>query len=279
MVFAYSSNAFVRFSLEQSIEKIAGLGYGGLEIMCDRPHLYPPDFSDASLARVKKCLEQFHLKVTNLNCFTLFAVGNTYLPSWIESDKDRREIRIRHTLECLKIARRLECACISIPPGGPLDGIDRAAADLLFRQGLERVIPTAESLGVKMLIEPEPELFIENTSQFKNFIKNIQSPYVGLNFDIGHFFCVGEDPAAAFEELFPWVGHVHIEDIAATRVHHHLIPGRGAIRFSDIFKTMNRLGYNGDICLELYPYIDTPEQAGNEGFDYLKPLLDAAGLN
>lgn len=279
MVFAYSSNAFVKHSLAASIEKIARIGFKGIEIMCDKPHLYPPDFTAADLAAIRNALVKHGLKATNLNCFTLFAVGNTYLPSWIEADESRREIRIRHTLECLNVAHQLGCSCISIPPGGPLDGMAQQEAFGLFRKGLERVIPEAEALDIDILIEPEPDLLIENTSQFKSFMKDIRSKNLGLNFDIGHFYCVGEDPAAAFEELYEWIGHVHIEDIADTRVHQHLVPGRGAIPFMPVFEAMKRLGYEGDVCLELYPYVDMPELAGREGLAYLTPIFQDADLN
>jgi sugar phosphate isomerase/epimerase len=279
MIFAYSTNAFVKYSFLESLKKIAGLGFKGVEIMGDRPHLYPPDFKDTDMARVKETLETNRLNVTNLNSFTLFAVGDTYLPSWIEPDKDRRDIRVRHTLDCLKTADELGCKNISVPPGGPLDGMSRDAAMSLFHQGLEQVIPLAEELGVKILVEPEPDLLMENTPEFKSFVRDVRSSAVGLNFDIGHFFCAGEDPSAAFEELFEWVGHVHVEDIAASRVHNHLIAGHGAIRFLDIFKTMARLDYQGDISLELYPYVDTPEAAGRESLEYLRPIFEESGLN
>lgn len=278
MIFGYSTNAFVKFTLLESLEKIAGLGFQGIEIMCDRPHLYPPDFDTEKMVRLKKILEQHNLKVTNLNSFTLFAVGDTYLPSWIEPQKKRREIRIRHTLESLKVADTLGCKNISVPPGGPLGSMSRDAAMSLFHRGLERVIPLAEELGIKILVEPEPDLLMENTVEFKSFIKDVKSAAVGLNFDVGHFFCSGEDPSAAFEELFEWVGHVHLEDIAASRVHNHLIPGLGAIQFLDIFRAMVRLKYKGDISLELYPYEDVPEFAGRESLDYLKPQFKEAGL-
>ena len=279
MIFAYSTNAFVKFSLFESLEKIAELGFRGVEIMGDRPHLYPPDFTAADLARVKETLKKHDLKVTNINSFTLFAVGDTYLPSWIEPEKERRDLRIRHTNDCLKVADALGCKNISVPPGGPLNNMSRKEAMSLFHQGMKQVIPLAEQLGVKILVEPEPELFIENTAEFKSFIRDVKSPSVGLNFDIGHFFCAGEDPAAAFEELFEWIGHVHLEDIAATRVHNHLITGHGVIQFLDIFKTMIRLNYQGDISLELYPYVDAPESAGRESLYYLRPIFQQAGLN
>lgn len=279
MIFGYSTNAFVKFSLFESLGKIAALGFRGVEIMGDRPHLYPPDFDETNMAAIKEILKKHHLKVINLNSFTLFAVGDTYLPSWIEPEKERRDIRIQHTLDCLKTAKKLACNNISIPPGGPLDNMSRKAAMSLFYKGLEQVIPLAEELGVNILVEPEPDLLMENSAEFKSFIKDVRSPMVGLNFDIGHFFCAGEDPSAAFEDLFEWVGHVHLEDIAATRVHNHLIAGHGVIRFVDIFKTMVKLQYRGDISLELYPYVDTPESAGRESLEYLRPIFKAANLN
>lgn len=279
MVLGYSTNAFIKFSLIESLEKIAGLGFRGVEIMGDRPHLYPPDFDKADMALVKKILAKYNLKVTNLNSFTLFAVGDTYLPSWIEPEKERRDIRIKHTIDCLNVVHQLGCKNISIPPGGPLNNLSRKEAMTLFHQGLEQVVPLAEELGVKILVEPEPDLLMESSKEFKPFIKDVKSTAVGLNFDIGHFFCAGEDPAEAFEELFEYVGHVHLEDIAANRVHNHLIAGHGVIQFPDIFKTMTRLNYQGDISLELYPYIDTPETAGRESLEYLRPIFEEAGLN
>ena len=278
MIFGYSTNAFVKFSLLDSLERIARLGFKGVEIMGDRPHLYPPDFGPDKIEELKTALVKHQLKVTNINSFTLFAVGDTYLPSFIEPDKARRDIRVRHTKDSLRVAKDLGCANISIPPGGPLEGMDWLAGAKLFREGLEKVIPDAETLGVKLLIEPEPELFIENSSEFKRFIRDFQSPALGLNFDIGHFFCVGEDPRKALEDLFEWVGHMHLEDIAATRVHNHLIPGLGVIDYPAIFKTIKALGYTGDISLELYPYVDTPEEAGRESLEYLKPVFEASDL-
>jgi sugar phosphate isomerase/epimerase len=278
MILGYSTNAFVKYTLPDSLKCIAGLGFKGVEIMCDRPHLYPPDYPDSDLREIKNTIERLGLKITNLNSFTLFAVGDTYLPSWIEPEPNRRNIRIQHTKECLRIAKTLGCGNISIPPGGPLNGMSQAEAIRLFHQGLDQVIPLAESLNVKLLIEPEPDLLMENSTQFKAFIRDIRSKAVGLNFDIGHFFCAGEEPHAAFEALFEWIGHVHIEDIAPSRVHNHLIVGQGAICFSKIFEAMVRLRYACDISLELYPYVDMPEEAGRQSLACLLPLMQDAGL-
>jgi sugar phosphate isomerase/epimerase len=279
MVFGYSTNAFVKHTLLDSLDKIAALEFKGVEIMCDQPHLYPPEYPSDRLAQIRQRLTANGLKPTNLNSFTLFAVGDTYLPSWIESDPQRRQVRIKHTLACLEIAAFLDCANISVPPGGPLEKtMGRRQALALFHQGLDQVLPRAEELGVQLLIEPEPDLLMERTAEIKPFVREIGSTAVGINFDIGHFFCAGEDPVVALEELFEWVGHMHIEDIAADRRHNHLIAGLGAIDFSSVFQAMASLGYERDISLELYPYVDAPDAAGRQSREVLVPLMRAAGL-
>ena len=278
MVFGYSTNAYVKYPLIEAIDRIARLGFGGVEIICDEPHLYPPDYNENGMKDLKRTIEKNRLRVTNLNAFTLFAVGDTYLPSWIEPDAERRNIRIRHTLDCLNLAKTLDCSNISVPPGGPLMDMSRDQAFALFYKGLEKVIPLAEELDIKVLIEPEPKLLMENTQEFLSFIKDVKSDAVGINFDVGHFFCAGEDPCIAFEKLCQWVGHVHLEDIGADRSHNHLIAGLGAIKFMDVFKTIKRLGYTGDISLELYPYVDIPDEAGKESLEFLKPIFKASGL-
>ena len=56
-----------------------------------------------------------------------------------------------------------------------------------------------------------------------------------------------------------------------------LIAGLGAIDFDKVFQTMGRLGYGGDISLELYPYVDTPDEAGQASRAHLAPIFERAG--
>jgi len=277
LILGYSTNAYTRFTLWEALEHIAGLGFRGVEIMGDRPHLYPPDFTQVDMLRLRESLREKALKVTNINSFTLFAVGDTYLPSWIEEDAALRNIRIQHTKSCVRAAAVLGCSNISVPPGGPLRGMGRGRAMRLFHQGLEEVVPLAEELGVRLLVEPEPGLLLENSRQFRQFIRSVSSPMVGLNFDAGHFFCVGQDPVEAMEELFGWIGHMHLEDIGSGREHRHLIPGLGGMDLRSLIKRAARMGYKGDMSLELYPYVDMPDEAGRKGLAYLKPILEEAG--
>lgn len=270
---AFSSNAFKRYSLEDSIKEIARLRYDGVEILCDIPHAYPPIFKDEQIESLRKTLASLNIQVSNLNAFTLYALGDVYHPSWIE---DGREMRIEHTIDCIKMANKIGAKHLSTEPGGPVlpESTDLNQLEKLFLDGLTRVSKIAEEEKVKVLVEPEPGLLIENSKQFKKLITRVtNSKYIRLNFDIGHFYCVNEDPTTLVYELAEYIEHFHLADIANTRVHNHLIPGKGAIDFRRVFDAMDDIGYNGFVTIELYPYQDNPVRAAEEAYTYLCNIM------
>ncbi len=101
----------------------------------------------------------------------------------------------------------------------------------------------------------------------------IDSEYLALNFDIGHFYCVGEDPVDMFYKLKPFIKHIHLEDISATREHKHLLPGKGAIPIEKILKTLIKENYSGWVTVELYPYTKNPAETAKEALKYIKNLI------
>ena len=274
MNLAFSTNAFKQTSLEESLRAIAECGYAGAEILADVPHAYPRDMDARRIERVRTLLEQLRLALTNLNAFTLFAVGDTHHPSWIDPDERAREVRIEHTANCIRLARDLGAPGISLEPGGPLpQGMSRSEALTLYRDGLARVLPLADACGVNLLVEPEPDLLIERPEEFEEFLKGFSHRRLGLNFDIGHFYCVGVDPAEAAHRLAPHIRHVHLEDIAPSREHKHLVPGRGAIDFPKVLRALRDSGYDGWITVELYPYEAQAREVAEEAFVYLAEYI------
>lgn len=275
MKFAFSANAFRKFSLIDTIEILADLGYEGIEIMADIPHAYPPDLKKKDIAAIQATLHRCRMQVSNINAFMLWAEGDTWHPSWIEADPQQRERRISHTRRCIELAAQLGVATISTEPGGPLDGMAVETGQRIFRQGLEAIQALAKEKGVRVLIEPEPGLLIETSSQFLDFIDGLDQEVFGLNFDIGHFFCVHEDPAALVPQLRKHTRHYHLEDIGADRVHHHLLPGMGAINLAAVLQAINTTDYHGFVTIELYPYEDNPVETARQALAYVKELLPA----
>jgi sugar phosphate isomerase/epimerase len=270
---AFSTNAFKKNTLDEAVDAIAGIGYAGVELMADMHHAYPPRMDPARRRDLVKRIKDLGMRPSNLNAFTLFACGDTYHPTWIEHDGAKRQQRIDHTLACIDLAAELGIATISLQPGGPLIGmgIDAAEAGKRYADGLAKVAPAAKAAGIVLGIEPEPGLFIENSVEYLDF-KNryfASDDTIKMNCDIGHLFCVGEDPAAVIRSLPQHICHVHVEDIGANRVHQHLTPGKGVIDFADVFSALSEIGYTGWTTVELYPYETTAAGVAKLAFDHL----------
>jgi sugar phosphate isomerase/epimerase len=275
---AFSTNAYLKFSFAEAVRRLAAIGYRGIEIMADVPHAWPACLLDEQKRAIRQALADHRLAISNINAFMMNAVSDArqryWHPSWIEPDRHYRQIRIDHTRRSLTLARELGAPSITTEPGGPVEaGASWSTALQLFVEGLKPVAEHAEEEGILLLIEPEPGLLIETADQFLELMQHIDSPAVGLNFDIGHFYCAGDEPAPTVRRLAPYIRHFHLEDIAATRVHHHLIPGDGAIDFASTFQAIQEIGYQGWITIELYPYVDDPDHAARTALERVATML------
>lgn len=275
MRLAYSSNAYMNYSIEETIARIAGLGYQGLELLADVPHAWPAGLLKERKRAIRDCLEKHRLAISNVNGFMMNAVADPrqpyWHPSWIEPDPNYRAIRREHTKRALRLAKELGASSIQTEPGGPLaPGQSWQAAADVFYEEIMPCVELAEQLEIFLLIEPEPGLLIERFEQYLECADWICSPWIGLNFDIGHAYCVGEAPEQWIARMAQHTKHYHIEDIAATRKHAHLVPGQGAIDFSAVLREIAATEYEGWITVELYPYIDDPDAAGREAKRFLE---------
>lgn len=290
MKLAYSTNAFKCYSVHETIRAIADLGFDGIEWLADVPHLYPPhwlDFADdgtvtddSRVRGVMIAMAGRQLQTSNLNAFTVCAVHDTFHhPNWFEPDEAQRRFRIEHTKRALRLAQRVGAPGMSVQPGGHVQAFSREKSMELFLDGLYEVAPVARECGVRILVEPEPELLLENSEDFIAFAERGLKPRglldcVKMNCDIGHLHCAGEDAAESVRVLAPYIGHVHVEDIA-DGVHDHKIIGHGDIDWPAVFTALHDIGYDGWVTLELYPYLHDPIGAGRESIEILREFVPA----
>ncbi len=269
MKLACSTNLFLKYSIEESIQIIKDIGYEGVEILCDIPHAYPPSLDDEKINSIRKTAYDANIPISNLNAFSIHAIGDVNHPSWIEADAAMRDLRINHTLECIRLAKKLGARTLSTQPGGPVSNSSATPEQREhFLDGLMKV------MDVKILLEPSPGLLIENSQQFLEFMREVSSDCIGLNFDVGHFYCVKEDPSELVHKLSHYIDHFHIEDISRNRVHKHLIPGLGSINFHSLFSSIIKIGYDGYVTVELHPFQDNPQRAAKRAYNYLNKLRE-----
>jgi sugar phosphate isomerase/epimerase len=282
MKLAFSTNAYLNHTFPEAAKRIAAIGYAGLELMADVPHAWPAYLLPESKRAIREAMAANRLAFSNVNAFMMHAVNDPrqkfWYPSWIEPDPHYRKIRTDHTKRALTLAKELGAPCVTTEPGGPVAGRPWGECLKLFVEELKPVVEHAEKEGVPLLVEPEPDLLIETANQYLEFASKIQSPMLGLNFDIGHFYCVKDEPAPTVHKLKNHIRHVHLEDIAATRVHHHLVPGDGVIDFASTLKALSDVGYAGWVTVELYTCHEDPDGAASTAYDRVTKLAQSVGI-
>lgn len=278
MRLAFSTNAFTRHPVEHAVERIAAVGYEGVEILADVPHCYPYRLDAEAVDRLGRLITRCGLEVANVNANTAVGYYDRELweplfePSLAHPDHALRRWRIDYTRRCVDLARALGSTTLSVTSGRMVPGCPPERSLEQLRQSLEEVVEYAEGQSVRVGIEYEPGLLVENAPELASLLETIGSPRLGANLDLGHSHVLGEEPEEVLQALAGKVFHIHLEDIKG-RKHYHLIPGEGDMDFRSLFGALERHGYDGFVSVELYTYPQEPEWAAARSLEVLRPLM------
>jgi sugar phosphate isomerase/epimerase len=275
---AFSTNAFTngRFTCAQAVREIAAAGFPAVELLADRPHLYAfrPDIEE-QLAAVEIALRDTGIRVVNINANTASGYyglregppGQTFGPSLTSIPEDFPEMhgtapcawRVDYTRRCIDLAGRFGCADVSLAAGFVTSPGFRQAIWDQVRAAYREVCAYAATAGVRINIEYEPEMLLGDGQTVLRMIEEVGADNLGVNFDIGHAYCLGEDVCAMGRRIGDRLNTTHIEDLAGpTPALHldpgHLIPGDGVMPLREIFASLEKQRYGGYYIVELYTY-------------------------
>lgn len=277
MKLSFSTNAFVNHSLIEAVERIAAIGYEGVELLADVPHLYADSVKPADLDRLKRVLDRTGIRVANINANT--AMGYYGRPFWeplfepslANPDRSLRNWRIDYSRKCIQMAQALGATNVSVTSGRMVPGCHPEESMEFLRESLGVLLEFAGEAGIRVGIEYEPGLLIERCDELSELLLEMDSPFLGANLDLGHSHVLGEDPHTIIPKLGPRIFHLHIEDIRAGK-HYHLVPGTGELDFRSLFGILEAQGYDGFATVELYSFPHRPEEAARQSWSYLRGL-------
>lgn len=274
MLFAYSTSICRARPLREAIETIALGGFCAVGIMADRPQAFPDDLTAAQISSLTQYLSDRKIKLSNMNGCKAAALGDLHQPSWIEEDWKKRESRIRYTLDTMRLAAAMGIPSVSTMAAGAIpETMNRKDAWRLFVADMQRVLPLASKLGVKLLIQPEPGMLLETADDMYMFLKEMEFPEaLGVDFSLAHIVLAGEGPCTAWEKLKPHIHHVHLSNIPLDRSHRHIQLGQGVIDIAGFLGCVRDSGYQGFLTVELESSDQSAEEMVANTAQYLHEL-------
>ena len=276
MFLGYNTNGFAHHRLEDAIEVIAELGYGGVAMTLDVHHLNP--FMGLELAKrvgfVGRILDARKM-MCGIETGARFILDSweKHQPTLISADPEDRECRLAFLEECIGISAALHGDCVSFWSGTPSDEATPRVLMLRLVDGCRRLADVAASKNIRLAFEPEPGMFIDTMDKFAELHARVSHPAFGLTIDVGHLVCNGELPVS--KHLKAWkhvLWNVHIEDMKRG-VHDHIMFGEGEVDFADVFAGLREAEYAGGVYVELSRHSHDAVNTARKAKAFLDPFL------
>ncbi len=204
------------------------------------------------------------------------------LPDYVWGDGDPEGVRQRAAQEMMDTARAAAKLGVnqvngftgssiwpllySFPPNDPAE-IERGYED--FAERWNPIIDVFDQEGVRFGLEVHPtEIAYDFVTTRKTLDAIGRRPGFGINFDPSHFAHQFLDPVAFIEEFADRIYHVHVKDSkkrlngrrsilgshldfgSAERGWDFVSPGHGDVDFEEMFRALNRIGYDGPLSVE-----------------------------
>ena len=123
--------------------------------------------------------------------------------------------------------------------------------DFIFER-VRELVDYAESRGVVIGVEAHVGSALDTAEKSVQLVESIDSPNLGLNFDISHFDVLGMSIDETVRLMAPHAVHTHVKDQRGRAPDYEfLVPGEGDFDFVAYLRAMHAAGYRGSITAEV----------------------------
>jgi myo-inositol catabolism protein IolH len=248
---------------------VAGLGYRYIELS-PRDDFLPffrhPRVDDATVARFRRELATAEVEVASV----------LPLYRWSGPDEDARQAAVRYWKRAVQITVDLGVTVMNSEFNGRPDRPDESEAQ--FWRSMEELLPIFEREGVRLVLEPHPDDFIEDGIAGVNMVRGVNSDLVSFLYCAPHTFHQGGDLAAVMRHAGPLLTQLHLADSfdhrgssglryivnppgSPARVHQHLDIGQGEVDWDLFFRTLAEVGFDGIATVCVFAWEERAEDS------------------
>lgn len=248
--------------LATAFEKVAALGYNGVELMTKDP-------TQLDGAKIRRWLDENHLELAGL------CTGHVYGEDGLGLVDPDPEI-CRQAMARLKSFVDFAAAHFGM---GTLVNIGRSRGPGYPGDALRTLGQMAESFGeladyasphgVRLVLEPinvHQAPYIHTSQDGIAMVNRVNRPNFGLMLDVYHMNIEDVDIYDSFREAGEFCWLVHFAD------NNRKWPGSAHLDFERIIKVLNEICYDGYVSMELLPWPD-PDTAARSSIEFLRQYI------
>lgn len=254
------------YPLDYVINKIASIGYDGIEIGCAAPTAYPPYLSKEYRKNILQLLKSSKIEVSSALPAPGGGCGNN-VASPIEAERLQA---IQSYKDCIDLLYDLEGKICIYVAGWVIYGVDQDQAWEWSKECLSELADYAKSKGIVIAIEPTPSdsNLIETAYDAVKLMKETGKKNVGVMFDTIHAFYRGDIITDYVDIMNSNLIHIHISD-------KERMPPGTFTDFKPLVEKLKSINYKGYLAMEIAlgsRGIDGSDFA-LKAFNYMKSIL------
>jgi protein FrlC len=275
MKISYNSWAYSSFfvwvpsyTLDETIKRLASIGYDGIEIGAAAPHAYPAHLTAERRREVRALLDKHGLALSSMLPAPSGGPGNNPASPNVE---ERRQT-IEHYKELAALCAEWGGKTLIYLPGWAIFGTTRRQAWKWSREALTEIADAAAEHGVTLVIEPTAHdtNLCESGEDAIELMEDVGADNVKLMFDTFHALYRHEVMSDYVYRMGKNLRHIHISD------NDRLPPGAGYGDFPGLVDALIDVGFDGYLTMEtgFHRRGIEPDRDARLGLEYLRPLVE-----
>jgi len=239
-----------KWKFEEDVRNYSRYGYDAISVWLDK-------LGEYGIERAINLLRRYPIKVSSL----------VFTGQYTQPTKEKRQRRIRETMEHIEIASRIGAELICVVPGIPAprpNMSEELSCGLSDREGREMIVealktasPLAEEKGINLAVEPlnkERMKFVASIKEALEIVKLVNSPRVGVLLDT---YQLGLEKNM-LESISQLKDHLFLVDISDRPLQtpetfeEYPLLGDGAVPLAEIVAAVRKIGYKGYYNIEIF---------------------------
>ena len=258
------SQSLFALDLSEAILSTVKIGFPAIELACKDPHF------DLKTARrePEKIARQIHevgLKVSALSLFNTF------------TDPDCLDEEIESAVTYIRLAPLFKTRLLKLTPGPPASREARGEHWSCFAKALERLIPVAEEVGVRLAFETHMRHLSDTLNSAKRIIEMTDTEVVGITVDFLNLAFAGEKMSEVIQVLGNRIYHTHLKNgyIDSEGKLCFRALNEGLVDYKSVLSGLRSAGYTGYLSIEcLGPEAaNSPEETARRDLEILRGYL------
>lgn len=264
--FAICNEIFQDLEHSRVCDRVAALGYTGLEIAPFTLAERIGDVSGPRRAEVRRQAESAGLRVIGLHWLLARTTG-LHLTS---PDPNQRRATAEYLIELTRACRDLGGELLVL--GSPQqrqrrDDVSPPQAFDYAAEVLDAVVPALDECGVTLCIEPlgpAETNFINTCAEALALRDRLGHPRVAVHLDVKAMATETVPIPDLIRRYAPAAGHFHANDPNRRG------PGFGAVDFVPIFAALRDAGYSSWVSVEVFDFTPDPDTIARESLRYMR---------